>query len=137
MARLIDSSVFIGLERRGTTMKALPDVTPNKDEHVALAAITAAELLAGVERADSPGRRVMRQSFVESVLDTLPVVSFDLLAARLHARLWADLLSRGLPTGAHDLLIAATALAHGYGILTDNLRHFRHIPGLDLQQPEW
>ena len=137
MAKLIDSSVFITLERRGSPIGALATVTPGRDEFVALAAITASELLTGVERADSQDRRATRQAFVESVLSLMPVLPFDLQAARLHARLWADLAARGLPTGAHDLMIAATAMARGYGILTDNLRDFRNIPGLEVQQPDW
>ena len=137
MARLIDSSVFITLERRRSTMAELARATASSDEPVAMAAITASELLAGVERADSQDRRATRQAFVESVLSLMPVLPFDLQVARLHARLWAELAARGLPTGAHDLMIAATALARGYGILTDNLRDFRNIPGLDVQQPDW
>jgi hypothetical protein len=49
--------------------------------------------------------------------------------ARTHARLWAQL-AAGTPVGAHDLLIAATALAHGYAVLTDDPRDFGRVPGL-------
>ena len=137
MARLIDSSVFITLERRGSPIGALAHVTSARDESVALAAITASELLTGVERANSQDRRATRQAFVESVLSLVPVLPFDLQVARLHARLWAELAAKGQLTGVHDLMIAATALARGYGILTANLRDFRNIPGLDVQQPDW
>ncbi len=137
MARLIDSSVFITLERRRSNLAELARATASRDEPVAMAAITASELLAGVERADSQDRRATRSAFVESVLSLMPVLPFDLQVARLHARLWAELAAKGLPTGTHDLMIAATALARGYGILTDNLRDFRNIPGLDVQQPDW
>ena len=43
----------------------------------------------------------------------------------------------GQTTGAHDLLIAATALAHGYGVMTDNIRDFERVPGLEVRQPDW
>ncbi len=33
------------------------------------------------------------------------------MAARVYARLWADLLVRGEAVGAHDLIIGATAIA--------------------------
>ena len=39
--------------------------------------------------------------------------------------------------GAHDLQIAATALAWGYAVLTDNLRDFHRVPGLEVRQPIW
>lgn len=135
MTLLIDSSVFIALERRRVTLDALVHVAP--DEPVALASITASELLAGVYRADSLARRVQREAFVEAILERVPVLPFDLLVARIHAQLWAELTTSGQLIGAHDLLIGATALAHGYSVLTDNLRDFRRVPGLNVRQPTW
>ncbi len=37
----------------------------------------------------------------------------------------------------HDLIIAATALANGYGVLTENVRDFIRVPGLEVRQPTW
>jgi len=36
-----------------------------------------------------------------------------------------------------DLLIAATAVAHGYAVLTENVREFSRIPSLGVHQPFW
>jgi predicted nucleic acid-binding protein len=55
MAVLIDSSVFIALERRGAGPDEVLTLVP--DEPVALPAVSASELLFGVERADTPQRR--------------------------------------------------------------------------------
>jgi predicted nucleic acid-binding protein len=52
--------------------------------------------------------------------------------ARVHADIWAQLTARGEVIGAHDLWIAATALAHGMGLATGNTREFKRIPGLRL-----
>jgi tRNA(fMet)-specific endonuclease VapC len=135
VAQLIDSSVFIALERRGQRLHDLAAVVP--DEPLALASITASELLAGVHRADSPERRLRREAFVEAVLERVPVLPFELRTARVHARIWAQLVSGGRSIGAHDLLIAATALAHGYAVLTQNRREFERVPGLVVRQPNW
>ena len=135
MARLIDSSALIALERQAQPLRILLATAP--DEPWAIAGITAAELLLGVERADSPSRRRRRAGFVEQVLAEVPVLPFDLLVARVHARVSAQLLDAGRLIGAHNLLIAATALAHGYAVLTKNLRDFRRVPGLDVRQPSW
>ncbi len=135
MAQLIDTSVFITLERQGRSMGALAEAAA--DEPVALAAITASELLAGVQLADSPQRRLRREAFVEAVLDLVPVLPIDLRVARVHAGIWAHLMAAGHMIGAHDMLIAATALAHGYSILTDNLREFHRVPGLEVRRPNW
>jgi len=42
---------------------------------------------------------------------------------------------RGEEIGVHDTQIAATALAYGYGVLTNNPRHFEGAPGLDVLLP--
>jgi len=135
MGLLIDSSVFIALERRGQRLSALAKAVPN--EPVALASITASELLVGVHRAGSPARRLRREAFVEGILEAIPVLPFDMRVARVHARLSALLGAAGQPVGAHDLLIGATALAHGYTVLTENMRDFQRLSELVVRQPNW
>jgi predicted nucleic acid-binding protein len=102
---------------------------------VAIAAITASELLQGVHRA-SVEHRARREPLVEAVLEEFPTISFDLRCARVHSRLWADLVAAGCDTGAHDRVIAATALTLGWRLATANVRHFRNVQGLDLVELE-
>jgi tRNA(fMet)-specific endonuclease VapC len=101
------------------------------DEEVGIAAITASELLHGVHRA-APERRPRREAFVEAILAAFPPLSFDLLAARAHARIWAELAAAGQDVGAHDRLVAATAITAGWRVGTANLRHFDRVAGLDI-----
>jgi tRNA(fMet)-specific endonuclease VapC len=101
------------------------------DEEVGIAAITASELLHGVHRA-SPEHRARREAFVEAVLAAFPPLPFGLLAARAHARIWAELAAAGQYVGAHDRLVAATAITAGWRVGTANLRHFDRIAGLDV-----
>jgi tRNA(fMet)-specific endonuclease VapC len=135
MAQLIDASVFITMER--CEQQDFSSVLTSPDEGVGIAAITASELLAGIHRADSPERRLRREAFVEAVLERMPILPFDLRVARVHAQIWAQLTAAGQMIGAHDLLVAATALAHGYSVLTDNLREFHRVPGLVARRPNW
>lgn len=53
----------------------------------------------------------------------------------MHAEVWADLERRGQPVGAHDLWIAATALAHGFAVATRNRRDFVRVRGLRVLAP--
>src|SRR5215469_6592153 len=138
MGTLLDTTVFIELERsirRLPTASAMDRVSERLEEQldpaeeVGSAAMTASELLHGVHRA-SPEHRARREIFVEGVLAAFPPIAFDLLAARAHARLWADLASDGTDVGAHDRLVAATAIAAGWRVGTANIRHFERIPGL-------
>jgi predicted nucleic acid-binding protein len=48
----------------------------------------------------------------------------------VHAGVWAELTERGHVIGAHDLWIAATAVAHGFGVATRNAGEFARVPGL-------
>jgi tRNA(fMet)-specific endonuclease VapC len=140
MGTLLDTTVFIDLER---AVRRLPPATAmaevgerleeqlGPDEDVGIATITAAELLHGVHRA-SREHRARREAFVEAVLVAFPPLPFDLLAARTHARIWADLATGGQDVGAHDRLVAATAIAAGWRVGTANARHFDRIAGLDV-----
>jgi tRNA(fMet)-specific endonuclease VapC len=137
---LLDTTVFIDLERAvrrlppATAMAAVSERLEEQlgpDEDVAIAAITASELLHGVHRA-SPAYRARREAFVEAVLTAFPPLPFGLLAARAHARIWAELASTGQDVGAHDRIVAATAITAGWRVGTANTRHFERIDGLDI-----
>lgn len=132
MGTLIDSSVLIAAERGRLDLEAALRV--RADETFAIAAITASELLHGVLRAKTQPQRQRREAYVEKLLASLPVVSFDLLVARIHASLSAQLASRGVSVGAHDLLIGASAVAAGYKVATSDIRSFGKIPGLEVER---
>jgi len=129
VARLIlDGTVLIAAERRG---KALDRIVADADD-VAIATITAAELLVGVELADD-ARRPARAAFVQAVLDTIPVEDYDLSVARAHAGLLAHVRRAGRPRGAHDLVIAATALARDRVVVSADAAGFADLPGVVLR----
>ncbi|HEX7671838.1 MAG TPA: PIN domain-containing protein [Polyangiaceae bacterium] len=128
MATLVDASVLIAIERGTLSMAERLLLEP--DEPLAIAAITASELLYGVHRARAGRLRQVREAFVERLLETLPVVPFDLVVARAHASMWAELAAKGIVIGAHDLQIAATAVAAGHRVATRDKRSFPRIPGL-------
>jgi tRNA(fMet)-specific endonuclease VapC len=117
---VIDSSVLIAAERGKLDLERV--LRDYGDEPIAIAAITASELLHGVHRAAESSQRNRREAFVERLLAELPLIPFDLLVARVHSRLSAELAAKGSPVGAHDLLIAATALAVGYDVATRDER---------------
>jgi tRNA(fMet)-specific endonuclease VapC len=127
MAVLIDTSILIDAERRG---RQLDDAIG--EEKRAISVITASELLHGVHRAGDEHIRIRRQVFVEHVLASLDPLPIDTKVARSHARIWADLEQAGQLIGAHDLWIAATALAYGMSVATGNARHFERVPGLSV-----
>lgn len=67
---------------------------------------------------------------MEAVLAEFTTVPFDLRCARAHAFIWAELAAKGADIGAHDRIVAATAVALDWRVATTNVRHFRGVPGL-------
>ena len=128
MERLIlDSGAIIALERAAASIASLPD-----DADVAVAAITASELLVGVELANG-ARRKRRRAFVDGVLDRVEVIAFDLDIARHQADLMVHVRAQGRPRGAHDLQIAATTRATNRLLLTTDGTAFDDLPGVNHQ----
>lgn len=126
MAVLIDTDVLVDLERGVVN----PEVeTAIADEDRAISVITASELLHGVHRA-SGAQRTRRRAFVEHILGGMRALEITEQIARVHAEIWAELMTKGQLIGAHDLWIAATALAHGMDIASGNASEFRRVPGL-------
>lgn len=131
MGVILDSSEIIALERNRGAVESL--VLGREDEPFAISVVTVAELLHGVERADSEIRKIKRQAFVEKVIEMIPVLPFDIGVARIYAGIWANLVRRGFTVGAHDLIIAATAISLDYTVITANRRDFEKIEGLRLE----
>jgi tRNA(fMet)-specific endonuclease VapC len=130
MGTLIDSSVLIAWERNQLNLE--DQLTDSADEDFGVSAITASELLHGVHRASTPAQRRRREAFVEGLLSRIPIVAFDAVTARIHARMSAELAAQGTAVGPHDLIIAATAIARGYALATRDERSFPKISGLNL-----
>lgn len=130
MARrlILDTGVLIASERG--LSGAVADAV-DADDDVAIAAVTVAELRTGIELA-SARHRAARTEFLVTVLETLPVEPYDVEVAEAHGRLLAHVHRAGTPRGAHDLIIAATAIATRRIVMTtDRSARMQDLPGLD------
>lgn len=129
MARrlIADTGVLVASERARTHLAEVI----SEDDDLVVAAITVAELRTGIELA-SEARRAARSEFLVRVLETLPVEPYDLATAEAHGRLLAHVHRSGTSRGAHDVIIAATAVAtHRSVLTTDRAAHFGDLPGVD------
>jgi tRNA(fMet)-specific endonuclease VapC len=131
MGTLVDTSVLIAAERGLLDLDHL--LESRGEETIAISAITASELLHGVHRLKSAVNRAHAQRWIDGLISMLPVVPFDLDVARVHATLSAELRGKGTAVGAHDLIIAATAVYKGFHIATRDRRSFPKIRGLAVQ----
>ena len=122
---LLDTTFLIDAERGGLDIEdAIED-----DDDIAIAAVTVAELLVGVELA-SRRQRAARQAYVDAIIESLPIVAYDRNVAVEHAELLAAVRRQGRPRGAHDLLIAATARATHRAVVTADRAAFADLPGV-------
>jgi tRNA(fMet)-specific endonuclease VapC len=131
VALLIDTDLLVDLERGEAAAQS--ESFP-RDEDRAISVITVSELLHGVHRARGAAR-ARRRAFVEHVLAGMEAIPITEPVARVHAEIWSDLVERGQLIGAHDLWIAATALAHGLGVVTRDTAHFERVQGLRVVTP--
>ena len=128
MGLVIDTSALVALERAEDWSAGVPN------EPAAVPAIVYAELLVGVNMADSRRRADVRREKIDALLAMFPIVDFG----PAEAERWADLYGRLSRTGklipANDLVVAATALERGFGVLVGpgDEAHFRRVPNLRL-----
>jgi tRNA(fMet)-specific endonuclease VapC len=109
---IADTSIFIAQET-GRELGELP-------EQIAASVITAAELELGVLRAADPDTRATRLSTLSRVQATYPLLPIDAETASCFARIASAERSRGRRLRRHDTWIAATALRHGAGVVTQD-----------------
>ncbi|MFM7793627.1 MAG: type II toxin-antitoxin system VapC family toxin, partial [Microcystis panniformis] len=109
-----------------------------QDEEVAITIVTKLEILRGridyLLKAFSGSDLLKAQELFsrsETLLNQLPVILIDPNAANQFDRLQD--ISKFRKIGRSDLLIASIALANQARLVTRNLRHFRQIPHLFLE----
>lgn len=98
--------------------------------HMAISAITLAELLHGAEKSSNPSAN---QAVVEDFCSRLDVLPYDASAAVHYGSIRGALERQGAPIGVNDLHIAGHARSQGLTLVTNNLREFRRVPGLLLE----
>lgn len=125
---LFDTTFLVDAERARVNLDEIID----DEDDVAIAAITVAELRVGVELAKGRSKAA-RRAFVEDLLAALPVLHYDLGVAEAHAQLLVAVRRAGRPRGAHDLIIAATALASRRTVVTADPSGFAGLPGVEMR----
>jgi tRNA(fMet)-specific endonuclease VapC len=96
---------------------------------IGVSSITVAELEYGVQKSQSPEEN---QCALQQFLVPLVTANFDPRAATVYGRLRAALEAQGTPIGPLDMLIAAHALSLRVTLVTNNVREFSRIPGLQI-----
>ena len=102
-----------------------------RGEELVTTRFNVAELYVGVARSKQPEKE---EEAIRTCLSGFATLDFTNAAARLFGSITGFLQQIGRPTGDMDVLIAATAMVHGHSLITRNVRHFKHIPDLTVQE---
>ncbi len=123
---LLDTSVFIARESRGLDESALPD-------EVAVSIVSHAELSAGVLAAVDLNVRARRLTTLTAVVEMNPI-PIDIAVAEAWARIRVQLASGRRRANVNDMWIAATALALGVPVVTQDQDFdvIAELSGLDV-----
>jgi len=97
---------------------------------IGISVITLAELEYGAGKSSRPAQN---RDALEQFVRPLDVVTFDRSATIAYGKARASLEEKGQSIGSMDLLIAAHALSLGVRLVTNNVREFKRIPGLRLE----
>jgi len=97
-----------------------------------MSAVTFADLTYGVQ-ASAPAKRKQNQTVLDGLALHLAVLDWPQEAAQHYAEIRVDLKRRGAQLGAADLMIAAHARAMGAIVVTNNVKDFGRVKGLQVE----
>ena len=121
---ILDTSVFVAIEQNRPLSRSLPD-------QVGVSVVTLAELELGVLMARDGESRATRLATLTRVREQASGLPADDRVASAYARLAASELEAGRKPRVHDTWIAATALAHGGAVWTQD-RDFTNFGAVEI-----
>jgi len=93
--------------------------------------INVSEIYYGAYR--SQNRKKILKAYEDLVFPNLNILPFDTESGKVCGKLKARLEKKGLSKSEPDLRIAAIAIQHSMVLVTGNIKHFKDIPGLVVE----
>ncbi len=99
-------------------------------DQLCISVITYAELIYGVEHSSS---KKINRSIVDDFANHLNIIEWDKSAAEHYGKIRAFLQAGGNIIGAMDMMIAAHAVSQKMTLVTNNEKHFKRVPTLNIE----
>lgn len=125
----LDSDICIHL-LRGNLPQTYELLRKSDPSLFGIPSIVEGELRLGAIKSDHPSQSLL---LVERFLAPFASIPFDRTCAIMYSKIRAELERKGSIIGPNDMLIAATAMAHGAVLVTGNIREFSRIPELSVE----
>ncbi|MCK4476639.1 MAG: type II toxin-antitoxin system VapC family toxin [Methanophagales archaeon] len=123
---IVDTDILIDLLRKKDY--AVPLVKKFEEElELATSAINAFELYRGAYKSRNQEKNL---ASVKGLLNSLRMLNTDEDSMEMAGKITASLERDGNMIDIRDLLIASIALVNGFGVLTNNIEHFKRIKHL-------
>ncbi len=119
--------IYVLKERPLSVLKAFEAV-----DSLHISSIVYAELWSGIEQSPAKTKDERKEQLIQ-FLSLLNVHSWDESAGEEYARLHLYLKRKGMIIGNMDLLIASHAKSLDATLVTNNVREFERVKGLDIE----
>ena len=129
MIHLLDTNTCIYFLNR-TSEKIISQFKRFSPAVIKLPSITVAELFYGAEKSKAKKKNL---AIVESFVSTFEIIPFDEKSCKTYARIRVSLEKVGAPIGPMDLLIASIGITNNFVLVTNNIKDFKRIKGLKLE----
>lgn len=124
---LLDTDMIIySLNGNSNVIK---NISQHRKDPKAISVITYGELIYGAQKSE---RKISNLAKVHSLKEIFPVIDISSSIMDTFGELKVNLEQHGNIIDDFDLLIASTAIAFGYTLVTNNENHFKRISDLDV-----
>lgn len=125
---LLDTNIVIYVIKR-RPIEVLEIFNKNASR-MAISAITLSELIYGAEKSSNFDKNL---EAVEDFVSHLEVLPYESRVSQQYGQIKATLEKRGEMIGENDIHIAAHAVSQGLILVTNNLKEFKRVPNLALE----
>lgn len=125
---LLDTDTCIyTIKRKPTHLKRLFNAHAGQ---LAISSVTWGELIYGAEKSNNVEVNLAQ---VEGFGARLEILPFDEQEAKQFGQVKAELEAKGKAIGSYDMMIAGHARSHGLIVVTSNVREFKRIDGIRVE----
>ena len=129
MIYLLDTNICIYFLNR-TSERIVSQLKRLSPSVIKLSTITVAELFYGAEKSKSKKKN---WTIIENFASIFEIIPFDEKSTKIYPKIRASLEKSGIPIGPMDLLIASISLANNFVLVTNNVKEFKRVKGLRLE----